>query len=112
MTILKKIIDGKLPATIVYEDKLCLAIRDIAPQAPTHIILFPREEIRSMAEMKPEHLHVLGHMFLKAAEVAKGEGLAEGGYRLVVNTGRNGGQSIDHIHIHILGGRPMQWPPG
>lgn len=112
MTIFKKIIDKEVPAKIVYEDELCLAFRDIQAQAPTHILLIPKKEIRSMAEVTPHDQKLLGHMMLKASEIAAKEGLAKEGYRLVVNTNENGGQSVYHLHIHILGGRAMQWPPG
>lgn len=112
MTIFKKIIDKEIPAKIVYEDDLCLAFRDTQAQAPTHILLIPKKEIRSMAEVTPEDQKVLGHMMVKASEIAAKEGLAKSGYRLVVNTNDDGGQSVHHLHIHILGGRAMTWPPG
>lgn len=112
MTIFKKIIDKEIPAKIIYEDDLCLAFRDIQAQAPTHILLIPKKEIRSMAEVTPVDQNLLGHMMLKASEIASKEGLAKSGYRLVVNTNDDGGQSVHHLHIHLLGGRAMQWPPG
>ena len=112
MTIFKKIIDNEIPAKIVYEDDLCLAFRDIQAQAPTHILLIPKKEIRSMAEVTKSDEKTLGHMMVKASEIAAAEGLAEDGYRLVINTNGNGGQSVFHLHIHIMGGRAMQWPPG
>ncbi|CAN5409101.1 histidine triad nucleotide-binding protein [soil metagenome] len=112
MTIFKKIIDKQIPAKIVYEDDLCLAFHDIQAQAPTHILLIPKKEIRSMAEVTTADEAVLGHMMVVASEIARNEGLAKEGYRLVVNTNENGGQSVYHLHIHIMGGRAMQWPPG
>lgn len=112
MTIFKKIIDKEIPAKIVYEDDLCLAFRDVQPQAPTHILLVPKREIRSMAETTAGDKSLLGHMMITASEIAAKEGLAKNGYRLVVNTNGDGGQSVYHLHIHILGGRTMQWPPG
>lgn len=112
MTIFKKIINKEIPAKIVYEDELCLAFRDIQPAAPTHILIVPKKEIRSMAEVKPSDKELLGHMMVKASEIAAKEGLRETGYRLVTNTNEDGGQSVFHLHIHILGGRPFGWPPG
>ena len=112
MTIFKKIIDKKIPAEIVYEDELCLAFRDTRAQAPTHILLIPKKEIRSMAEVTKSDEKTLGHMMVKASEIAAAEGLAEDGYRIVINTNGDGGQSVFHLHIHIMGGRAMQWPPG
>lgn len=112
MTIFKKIIDKELPATIVFEDELCLAFRDIHPQAPTHILLVPKKEIPSMAEVRPEDQEILGHLMVKAAEIAARQGLDEDGYRIVVNTRAFGGQTVNHLHLHVLGGRPLSWPPG
>lgn len=112
MTIFKKIIDKQIPAKIVHEDDLCLAFHDVQPQAPAHILVIPKKEIRSMAETTTADKALLGHMMITAAEIAAKQGLKEDGYRLVVNTNGNGGQSVYHLHIHILGGRQMQWPPG
>ncbi len=112
MTIFKKIIEKKIPATIVYEDDQCLAFRDIQAQAPTHILVIPKKEIVSMVDVTLDDQKLLGHMMVKASEIAAKEGLAKDGYRLVINTRKNGGQSVDHLHIHILGGRAMAWPPG
>lgn len=112
MTIFKKIIDGEVPADIVYQDELCVAFRDVDPQAPTHILVVPRKEIASLAKADPDDHRLLGHLLMKAAEVARSEGLDENGYRVVVNVGRDGGQAVDHLHLHVLGGRRMQWPPG
>ncbi len=112
MTVFKKIINKEIPAQIVHEDDLCLAFRDIQAQAPTHILVIPKKEIRSMAEVTPEDQAVLGHMLVKVSEIARQEGLAGDGYRVVINTNENGGQSVFHLHMHILGGRRLTWPPG
>ncbi len=97
---------------IFFEDEHCLAFRDIHPQAPTHILLVPKKEIPSMAEVRPEDQEILGHLMVKAAEIAARQGLDEDGYRIVVNTRAFGGQTVNHLHLHVLGGRPLSWPPG
>ncbi len=107
-----RIIAGELPSAPVYSDDLVVAIRDISPQAPTHILLLARKHIASVREVGDADRELMGAMFQVAAELAKREGIAEGGYRLVVNVGRNGGQTVDHLHVHMLGGRQMTWPPG
>ena len=112
MTIFKKIINKEIPAEIVYEDEYCLAFKDIKPQAPTHILLIPKKEIATLADITPEDQDLMGHLMIKASEIAKKAGLSEKGYRLVVNTKGHGGQEVYHIHLHILGGRQMTWPPG
>jgi len=112
MTLFEKIIARQIPAQIVYEDDLVLAFRDISPQAPTHILIVPKKAVARIAEADSNDHALLGHLLLKAAEVAAKEGLKEGGYRLVINNGRNGGESVPHLHCHILGGRQMAWPPG
>lgn len=112
MTIFDKIISREIEADIVYEDDDCLAFRDINPQAPTHVLLIPKEKISSMAEVENHHAVIMGHLMIKASEIASKEGIASEGYRLVVNTRAFGGQTVDHLHIHILGGRPFSWPPG
>jgi histidine triad (HIT) family protein len=112
MTLFEKIVARQIPAQIVYEDDLVLAFRDIAPQAPTHVLIVPKKPITRVAEARGEDQALLGHLLLKAAEVARKVGLQEGGYRLVINNGRNGGESVPHLHCHILGGRLMAWPPG
>ena len=112
MTLFEKIIARQIPAQIVYEDDLVLAFRDIAPQAPTHVLIVPKKPIAHVAEAGGEDQALLGHLLLKAVEVAEKVGLKEGGYRLVINNGRNGGESVPHLHCHVLGGRPMTWPPG
>jgi len=112
MTIFKKIIDKEIQADIVYEDSHCLAFRDTNPQAPTHILLIPKKEIPSLEVTGPEDQELLGYLLLKAKEIAEKEGIAKDGFRLVMNTNGNGGQTVYHLHIHILGGRFMKWPPG
>jgi histidine triad (HIT) family protein len=111
-TLFEKIAAREIPANIVYEDDLVVAFRDINPQAPTHVVIVPRKLISRIAEAKSEDQVVLGHLLLKAAQVAEKLGLKEGGYRLVINNGANGGETVPHLHCHILGGRHMQWPPG
>lgn len=110
-TIFQKIIDREIPADIVYEDERCLAFRDIHPQAPVHVLLIPKEEIPSLADLRDDHADLMGHLLLTARQLAKNLGL-DVGYRLVVNCGPVAGQTVDHLHLHILGGRPMNWPPG
>jgi histidine triad (HIT) family protein len=111
-TLFEKIIAREIPSVVVYEDDLVLAIRDISPQAPTHVILFPKRVIPRIAEAKDADKNLLGHLLLKAGEVAGKLGLQTGGYRLVINNGPNGGETVPHLHVHILGGRHMAWPPG
>lgn len=110
-TIFKKIIDGEIPADIVYEDEQCLAFRDINAQAPTHVLVIPRKEIPSLAELTAEDAPLIGHIYTVISKLAK-ELQLDDGYRVVVNCGRDGGQSVDHLHFHILAGRPLSWPPG
>lgn len=111
-TLFEKIIARELPASIVYEDDQVLAFRDIKAQAPTHVLIVPKRPIPRMAEAKPEDQQVLGHLLLKAAEVARQLGLTQSGYRLVFNNGRDAGEAVPHLHCHILGGRQLGWPPG
>lgn len=111
-TIFGKIIRREIPATIVYEDDRCLAFRDIAPQAPTHILVIPKQPLANLSQASPEDGTLLGHLLLVVKTVADQEGLATSGYRVVINTGRDGGQTVDHLHLHILGGRSLEWPPG
>ena len=106
-----KIIAGEVPASVVYRDERVVAIRDIHPMAPTHVLLIPVRHIGSMAEIEPADADLVGALHLAAAAVARQTQLT-GGYRLVVNTGRDGGQTVGHLHIHLLGGRSMRWPPG
>ena len=111
-TLFEKIIARTIPADIVYEDDLVLAFRDVNPQAPVHVLLVPKKALARIAEATAEDHRLLGQLLLKAAEVAAKVGLKENGYRLVINNGRDGGESVPHLHCHILGGRPMRWPPG
>ena len=110
-TLFGKIIRRELPADIVYEDELCLAFRDINPQAPTHVLLIPKQEIARLADAGAGDQALLGHLLLAANKVARQLGI-EDAYRLVVNNGAAAGQSVFHLHLHILAGRPMRWPPG
>jgi histidine triad (HIT) family protein len=110
-TIFKKIIDREIPADIVYEDDLCIAFRDVQPQAPVHVLLIPKKQICSIADLSEEDQSLAGHLLLVVGKLAKELGL-DGGFRLVANTGSDGGQTVDHLHFHLLGGRPHQWPPG
>ena len=111
-TLFEKIIAREIPATIFYEDDLVLAFRDINPQAPTHVLLIPKKPIVRISEAKPEDQQILGHLLLKAAEIAQKLGLAQSGYRLVFNNGPDAGEAVPHLHCHILGGRKLAWPPG
>jgi histidine triad (HIT) family protein len=111
-SLFEKIIAREIPAEIVYEDDLVLAFRDIKPQAPTHVLIVPKKVIPRIAQAKAEDQNLLGHLLLKAAEVADKIGLKKSGYRLVLNNGSDGGETVPHLHCHILGGRHMDWPPG
>lgn len=111
-TIFNKIIRKQIPARIVHDDELCLAFHDVSPQAPVHVLVIPKKEIVSLEQLTAEDATLLGHLWLTIQKVAREQGLASDGYRVVVNCGKNGGQSVDHLHFHILGGRPMKWPPG
>jgi len=111
-TIFKKIIDKEIPADIVYEDEKCLAFRDINPEAPVHVLIIPKKEIPSLALATEGDQELLGHMLIKASQIARDMGVSETGYRLVLNTNKEGGQEVEHMHIHLLGGRQMEWPPG
>lgn len=111
-TIFEKIAAREIPADIVYEDDLVLAFRDISPKAPTHILIVPKKHITRLAEATAADHKLLGHLLLKAAEVAEKAGLKNSGYRLVINNGADGGESVPHLHCHIMGGRRMAWPPG
>ena len=110
-TIFSKIIRREIPADIVYEDELCLAFRDINPQAPVHVLLVPKQELARLSDAQPEHQALLGHLMLTAGKLARQLGV-EDAFRLVVNNGAEAGQSVFHLHLHILGGRPFRWPPG
>ena len=110
-TIFQRIIDKEIPAAIVHEDEQCLAFRDVNPQAPTHVLVIPKRPIVSVAHLEPSDAALVGHLLVVAKQVAEKLQLT-GGYRVVANCGPDGGQSVDHLHLHILGGRPMTWPPG
>ena len=110
-TIFERIIDREIPAKIVYEDDLCLAFHDVAPKAPTHVLVIPKPPIPSVAAIEDRQADLIAHLWLVIRDVAKELGL-ENGYRVVVNCGPDGGQSVDHLHFHLLGGRQMTWPPG
>jgi histidine triad (HIT) family protein len=111
-TLFEKIAAREIPADIVYEDEHVVAFRDIAPKAPVHVLVVPRKPIARVAEATASEQPLLGHLLLKAAAVASQLGLAQSGFRLVINNGRDGGESVPHLHVHILGGRAMGWPPG
>jgi histidine triad (HIT) family protein len=106
-----KIAEGSIPSVAVYSDELAYAFADLHPQAPVHILIIPREHIASMAETDESKSTLIGHLHSVAAGIARDKGLGKG-YRIVVNTGSDGGQTVDHLHLHLLGGRPMTWPPG
>ncbi len=106
-----KIVDGSIPSTKLYEDERCLAFADINPQSPVHILIAPREHIVSIAEASQNDSPLLGHLVWVAAHLARANKLDKG-YRVIINTGPDGGQTVDHLHVHLLGGRPMSWPPG
>jgi histidine triad (HIT) family protein len=107
-----KIRDGHIPARPVHRDERCMALEDINPQAPTHLLVIPLEHIPTVNDLTEEHRELVGHLHLTAAKLARQRGLADSGYRLVFNTHRDAGQTVFHIHLHVLGGRPMGWPPG
>ena len=111
-TIFKKIIDKEISAKVVYEDDLCLAFHDVNPQAPTHVLIIPKKEIRSLNEVGAADKELLGHMLSICPVIARSLGVADSGYRVVINTNRDGGQTVFHLHFHILAGRSLTWPPG
>lgn len=110
-TIFQKIISKEIPAKIVHEDERCLAFHDVAPQAPTHVLVIPKKEIESIDGLEEEDAGLVGHMWVVIRNLARDLKLGDG-YRVVVNCGRDGGQSVDHLHFHVLGGRSLSWPPG
>ncbi|XP_003975269.2 histidine triad nucleotide-binding protein 2, mitochondrial isoform X2 [Takifugu rubripes] len=110
-TIFSKVIDKSIPADIIYEDEKCLAFRDISPQAPVHFLVIPRVPIPRISEAKEDDAELLGHLLIVAKKVAAQESLNEG-YRVVINDGKHGAQSVYHLHVHVLGGRQLTWPPG
>ena len=107
-----KIASGEIPAEIVHDNDGVVVFRDLNPQAPTHLLAIPRQHIATINDLEPDHAELVGKLYLAAKAVAADEGLAERGYRTVMNCGEGAGQTVFHIHLHILGGRPMQWPPG
>lgn len=110
-TLFERILDREIPADILYEDERCAAFRDINPQAPVHVLVIPRKPLPSLAAADAGDEALLGHLLLAAGTIARQLGL-DNGYRVVINTGRDGGQSVDHLHVHLLGGRAIGWPPG
>jgi histidine triad (HIT) family protein len=106
-----KIVEGSIPSTAIYQDDQCYAFADLHPQAPAHVLIVPREHIASLSEAVESHRSLLGHLLWAAAEIARTRGLGKG-YRVVINNGEDGGQTVDHLHVHLLGGRAMHWPPG
>lgn len=107
-----KIINREIPSSIVYEDERVLAFNDINPQAPTHVLIVPKRHIESLNELQPGDDQIVGEIVRRAAAIAKGRGIAAGGYRAVFNTNRDAGQTVFHIHLHLVGGRSLAWPPG
>jgi histidine triad (HIT) family protein len=107
-----KIVAGDIPGDIVYQNDDVLAFRDLNPQAPTHILVIPKKHIATTNDIQPDDAELIGKMYLAAKQIAKDEGIAESGYRCVLNCNKQAGQTVFHIHLHILGGRPMSWPPG
>ena len=107
-----KIADGRIPSERVFEDDVCVAFNDLTPQAPTHILIIPREHIDSLDTASPEHEGQLGHLLVVAANIARDKGFADNGYRVVINTNADGGQTVFHLHVHLLAGRPFIFPPG
>jgi histidine triad (HIT) family protein len=106
-TIFSRIIAGEIPANIIYRDDQCVAFRDIQPQGPTHILVVPNEPIPSIAEVTPDHEQLVGHLFVVAAKLARDEGIDASGYRLIINHGADAGQTVSHLHVHVIGGRPL-----
>lgn len=107
-----KIVDGEIPADVVYQDEAVVAFRDINPQAPTHLLIIPRQHIATMTDLDEAHKDVVGRLFLVARDLAGEEGIQDDGYRVVMNCGAKAGQTVYHIHLHLLGGRRLTWPPG
>jgi histidine triad (HIT) family protein len=111
-TLFQKICDREIPATIIHEDDLCVGFKDIAPKAPVHLLVVPRKPITRVALATAEDQGLLGHLLLTAAKIAREQGFSDDGFRLVINNGPNGGEAVPHLHVHILAGRQMEWPPG
>jgi histidine triad (HIT) family protein len=112
MTIFEKIIARQIPARIAHEDDLCIAIHDINPQAPVHVLVIPKKPIARVGAASADDQAVLGHLLLTAGNLAKKLGVSDSGYRLVINSGPDGGETVPHLHVHLLGQRPLAWPPG
>ncbi|MDX1680778.1 MAG: histidine triad nucleotide-binding protein [Akkermansiaceae bacterium] len=111
-TLFEKIRDEEIPAEILHRDETCIAFRDIDPKAPVHVLVVPCKPIPRVGEASDEDTPVLGHLLKTAAQIARNLDIAESGYRLVINNGKDGGEAIPHLHVHLLGGRPLEWPPG
>ncbi|MDP0489440.1 MAG: histidine triad nucleotide-binding protein [Verrucomicrobiota bacterium JB023] len=111
-SLFEKICDREIPAEIIYEDELCLCFKDISPQAPTHLLVIPKERINRLAEATSDHQNLLGHLFATVPHIARQEGFLESGFRCVINSGPDGGETVPHLHIHLLAGRKLEWPPG
>eukprot|EP01063_Lacrimia_lanifica_P025632 TRINITY_DN33510_c0_g1_i1.p2 TRINITY_DN33510_c0_g1~~TRINITY_DN33510_c0_g1_i1.p2 ORF type:complete len:119 (+),score=39.89 TRINITY_DN33510_c0_g1_i1:51-407(+) len=111
-TIFAKILNGTIPATFVHQDDQCVAFRDVNPQAPVHVLVVPRKPLPQLSKAGDEDAALLGHLMLVARQVARQEGLADDGFRIVINDGAHGAQTVYHLHVHVLGGRQMTWPPG
>ena len=112
MTVFSRIVKGEIPARVVYDDERVLAFHDVSPKAPTHVLVIPKREIARLSDTKETDEALLGHLLFVARQIAHVLGLDEGGYRVVVNVGADGGQSVEHLHLHVLGGRSLGWPPG
>ena len=111
-TLFTKILKGEIKGAILHQDEHCAVLADINPQAPTHLLIVPKKEIPSLHEAKPADEHILGHMLLTAAAIAREQGIATTGYRVVINMGEDAGMTVPHLHMHLLGGRHLKWPPG
>jgi histidine triad (HIT) family protein len=111
-TLFEQIYDGEIPAEILHKDNLCCAFRDVSPQAPTHVLIVPKKVIPRIGEATAEDQALLGHLLLIAGKLAKDLGIAETGFRIAINHGPQGGESVPHLHVHLLGGRQLSWPPG
>lgn len=112
MTLFEKIMAGQIPAEFLHQDEFCVAIRDINPQAPVHLLIIPRHPLPRLGEARPEDAALLGHLLVVAGELARQTGIEASGYRVVINHGRDGGETVPHLHVHLLGRRPLHWPPG
>ncbi len=111
-TVFDKILAGEIPADVVYEDERALAFRDVSPQAPVHVLVIPKRRVLRVATATDDDTELLGHLLQVCRKVAEKEGIAASGYRIVTNNGADGGQSVDHLHFHVIGGRTLSWPPG